>query len=236
MRSHALQLIAATVFFLPLCPSRAALITVDTVIGPDSPHNGTGIEVADGIDGPTTVEIIEGATVRGLQGRENSHVVLDSGPITSISDLHGISFLSQISGTSRLDVRSGLFACFAAGCDTLDYSAVLEMNDSSELHLHGGYFSGPIDVRDTSTVFVYGRQLEADVSSTPGYVPQRVIVTGEYLSGEPVTVTANVYPYANIVLVEIPEPASGVLFACVMAAGFTTRGIPDTPFFGLAFA
>lgn len=191
--------------------THAALIVEDTIIDADSPLSGETIVVEDGVDGPTTVEILDGATVAGLHAHENSRIVLDSGPITSINDLSGISFLSTLSGTSRLEMRSGLFACFDVACDTIDYSAVLEMNDSSEFHLYGGNFNGPVDALDTSTIFIHGRQLEVDVQSNPGTVPQSVLVTEEFLSGDAIIVFANVFPGATLVLAEIPEPSTGLL-------------------------
>ena len=193
----------------------AAPIVEDTTIDAGSSFNSQGISIADGVDGPTTVELVEGGSVKGFEVTENSKLIIDGGTST---------YLSGVSDNAQLIFRSGTLGCSDFElCGVIDPVAVLFASGTSQLHFFAGEIDGPLQLRDMSAAHFYGRELQTN--DFGGFE----LVTGEYSNGEDISVF--VHPFADsepqILLHEIPEPASviistlGMLLAIVF---FRRRG------------
>lgn len=119
--------------------AHAVTITENMNIGSGSYFNGEIIDVENGVNGPTTVEIVAGGSVKGFDLFGSSEIILDGGAIT---------FLSRLDDSSKFIFRGGTFGCLDSTCQVIDYDALLTAQDSSELHFFGGSFDDVIRLRD----------------------------------------------------------------------------------------
>jgi len=92
-----LATLLAAAILIPVMPNAtwAVTITSDAIIDAASAFNKNRITVQEGVDGPTTVRLIEGARIGGFELEDSSHLILDGGEVT---------FLSRLSGSSTLTV------------------------------------------------------------------------------------------------------------------------------------
>ena len=194
----------------------AAPIVEDTTIDAGSSFNSQGISIADGVDGPTTVELVEGGSVKGFEVTENSKLIIDGGTST---------YLSGVSDNAQLIFRSGTLGCSDFElCGVIDPVAVLFASGTSQLHFFAGEIDGPLQLRDMSAAHFYGRELEITESGGG----QRV--TGQYLNGDDISLFVNRFLNSGpqIFLHEIPEPGTfsiSSLWMLLSILFFRTRGL-----------
>lgn len=176
------------------------VISSATTIDGSSSISGDHITIVDGIDGATQVDITSGGTVRGFEGQGSSLLMFDGGVSSSISGLQD---------NASLLMQSGTIACLEPVCLLIDYPALLVAEGSSNIRVFGGTIGGPIELRDTSTFHVYGRNLTLSV------VSGSIQVEGQLASGEPGYFNIANFPSQNtidrIFLYAVPEPASLVI-------------------------
>lgn len=118
----------------------AEIITMDTTL--DSLHTGGTIEIYDGPDSPTTVEVVDGAII-------------------------GVNI--HVRGNSELNLRGGITASFILGHDNSTINIFggevaqgedIEMDDNSVANIYGGHFGDDIEVDGSATVNLYGGTFE----------------------------------------------------------------------------
>ncbi|MEX2171855.1 MAG: hypothetical protein WD851_21220 [Pirellulales bacterium] len=171
------------------------MIDQDTTIDAASPIFGSGIEVIDGGDGPTQVQILTGGTVRGFTGLENSEIVIDGGAVT---------FLSSLQDSARLVLKNGAIGCTEQVCQVIDYDALFHVTDSSTLHVFGGSIGGNIALSGTGTAHVYGKNLALQSQGAGSFV----IVSGQFLNDQPAMLFFDylVGYESRIMIHNVPEP------------------------------
>jgi hypothetical protein len=178
--------------------SFAAVVTIDenTTIDASSSISGSSIEVINGPGGAAAVEILSGGVVQGFYGRQDSHIILDGGHVTSLSSLSDHATYVQ---------RNGRMGCDTFACLVSDYDAELIAEDSSTLHFYGGEFAGIVRLKDMSMAHFYGENLELKVFD-PGFA----YVEGSYADGSTVGVAFHFRPdiASQIVLHNVPEPGA----------------------------
>lgn len=185
----------------------AADVTIDedTTIDAGSSISGSSIEVIDGADGSTRVDIVTGGIVAGFGGRDSSTIALDGGTVT---------YLSSLEDNATFIMRVGTIECSEPICSVIDYSTLFQANDSSSLHFYGGMLDG-IELNDSSVAHVYGKNLSlVIVDQIAAYVE------GTYSNGEPVNVSFHFRPdiASRVVLHAVPEPCGSTALLTAISA------------------
>jgi hypothetical protein len=194
---------------LMIATAQAQVITQDITI--DSPTDfSIPPVISDGLDGPTTVGIVQGGSLRGFHAIENSKITLNGGSVT---------FLSTIDDQSQLLMLGGSLRCTEPACEAISSAGILRARDASEFHFFAGSLLGEtISMEGMSRLHVYGRSLNV---REPRPFSNTYIVTGWDSDGVPFDMPVRVVQDAAIVLHEVPEPWGFVLMQiqCAIACG-----------------
>jgi hypothetical protein len=151
----------------------AATLNTDTVLGPDHPYPNETITVVDGIDPPTVVQVIEGATI--------GYDVEEFPPPVGL-DVFGRSIVEVTGGYIRGREQSILLhdrSQLKMSGGEIDLSAI-ELRDSSQAFFHGGRYA--YNAYGNSRVELYGSDGD---SSNEGraYENARLVQYSGYIDG-----------------------------------------------------
>ncbi|MCH8048417.1 MAG: hypothetical protein IID44_32375 [Planctomycetes bacterium] len=113
---------------------------MDTTI--DSPHAGGTIQIYDGPDSPTTVDVVDGAIIQ-------SSIVVNGHSVLNIRGGRTHSFIFG-RDHSTVNIFDGLVAT----------DEDVEMEDDSVANIYGGHFGDDIEAKDSAVVNLYGGTFE----------------------------------------------------------------------------
>ena len=257
---------AAIVVVILAGPGWLQAVTVDsntTIDGTNSTSPGEDIEVVDGLNPPTVLNIETGGHVQDLFARDSSRINMSGGGISGFMQMLDDSVLEFSGGNnsghlygshrSTVTITGGIPAqedVYAEDSSTVYMSGgrifeALQSFDSGIAHLSGGTVDGFVITHDSSTIHMSGGSavllmlmdastlnlsggsigswMEVNGSSTLnvfGYdlAIQDDVLTGTLADDTPVNNEIRLSDNAQIILHEIPEPASALLALVGLAA------------------
>jgi hypothetical protein len=112
-------------------------------------------------------------------------------------------------------MNAGKVDCTVPMCTLGDIAFYLSVEDSSMLHFFGGTTRG-LELVNLSTAHFYGTGLELAIEGTSGI---HFHIEDVLSSGEPIDLSFLKSPSANVVVHNIPEPATfAIIVWCVVVA------------------
>ena len=148
----------------------------------------------------------------------NIYDSLDVPPVQTTVDMTGgdISYLN-VYDTANFNCYDGdlsflyVYENAAATINNLNYIASIELHNNASLYMHGGVSSVSIQIFDDAELHVYGYDFEYD----PSIIGTNSI-TGFWENGESLEILlrqpSDYDPYTQVILHEIPEPTTFLLF------------------------
>lgn len=173
------------------------VVKQDTVIDAASVLSDRHIQISDGLDGPTTVRVVAGGTIRSFDVGDNSELIIDGGEATQMP--------SAVTGNARVTMRSGRMGCFQfVQCQVAEFDYDIQAYGNSVLSFYGGTFEGNIRIHDSVIVHFFGSNLA--LRRQFGLVT----IDGTLLDGGPVRTYFNLLPdmdiESHVILHNVPEP------------------------------
>jgi hypothetical protein len=209
----------------PLYPPNVTIdddVTIDdsnSYLEPPEPQV-LSLEIVDGVDGATTVELVDSGVIGGfVEVRDTSHLVINGGQIQARTEVKDHATLTMRGGSIEPLIR--LYAAVEA-------PILLDLQDSAVLNLHGAAPSlDYVDLHDSSVAHVYGHSFVVDGDLPTGTSPgSGVTVSGMYANNQPFSVFFSRDPgTAQVFLHSIPEPSILTLISVVagLTLGLTRR-------------
>lgn len=173
------------------------------------PHDLLILGIANGANGPSTVNLVEGGVIGGhavVSG--DSHLAITGGQIEA---------LTVVCDQATLTMSGGLIAPLIRIYDTASATLILRLEDSATMRYRGGELAIPaIRLDDSSAVHFYGTEFRVN-GEVPAIsmFPVGVHVGGRFSDGTPFEIrTVGASPTAKVFLHTIPEPSSAVIGVC----------------------
>ena len=217
-RFVAVLMVPAAALALVGSPATAATtVVLDTDTTIDAGHSflDAAVEIRDGLDGPTTVTLVDGGVLhQGGVVSESSQLIMQGGDI---------DFFVTVEDSAKLTIVGGSVGCRMDECLLIDYDSLVGATGGGEIHIRGGDINDSLQLRDTSAAHFYGTNLLAEDAGGGS-----LYVSGRFANNElfSIRVGGASLPGTSVVLHTIPEPSTWMLAALAvvsMAAGRRRR-------------